>query len=159
MTWRAYAGVSRFDHWFKNVFAIPGTVLGAFAFPETLHQPHVIRSLIAGYLSLCFAASANYVINEVLDAPLDALHPDKRHRPVPSGQVRIPIAWALMLIYDAIALGLAALVDRRMLILTASVGEDQDDLLRRAGADAMLAKPFEVREFRATVRALLDGDG
>ena len=119
MHWRAYAAVSRFDHWFKNVFAIPGSVLGAFAFPETLHQPDLIRSLIAGYLSLCFAASANYVINEVLDAPLDALHPDKRHRPVPSGQVKIPIAWALTLAYYAIALGLAALVSRRMLALTA----------------------------------------
>src|SRR5262245_3288985 len=45
------------------------------------------------------------------------------------------------------------------LILTASVGEDQEDLLRKAGADAMLAKPFEIREFRATVRALLGEAG
>ena len=33
------------------------------------------------------------MINELLDAPSDLHHPVKRHRPVPSGLVNIPLAY------------------------------------------------------------------
>jgi 4-hydroxybenzoate polyprenyltransferase len=41
----------------------------------------------------CLVASSNYVINEILDAPTDVHHPVKRHRPIPSGRVKLPLAY------------------------------------------------------------------
>jgi CheY-like chemotaxis protein len=43
-----------------------------------------------------------------------------------------------------------------VLILTASVGENQEQAALDAGADAFLAKPFDLNELRATARSLLD---
>ena len=41
---------------------------------------------LLGLLAIGLIASSNYVLNEVLDARQDAVHPEKRHRPVPSGR-------------------------------------------------------------------------
>jgi 4-hydroxybenzoate polyprenyltransferase len=61
-----------------------------------------------GLLSLCLVASSNYVINEVMDAPFDRHHPIKCKRPVPSGRVSIPLAYAqwLALMVTGVGLGL-----------------------------------------------------
>lgn len=48
-----------------------------------------------GFLAFCFAASAGYLINDVLDAPVDRKNPAKRHRPVASGQLSAGFALAL----------------------------------------------------------------
>jgi 4-hydroxybenzoate polyprenyltransferase len=59
-------------------------------------------------VSICLVASSNYVINEVLDAPSDRSHPVKRHRPVPSGRVSVPLAYVqwIALMVVGVALGL-----------------------------------------------------
>ena len=44
--------------------------------------------LALAVLATCLVASSNYVLNELLDAPTDSLHPEKRYRPVPSGRVK-----------------------------------------------------------------------
>jgi decaprenyl-phosphate phosphoribosyltransferase len=70
-------------------------------------------TLIMAALSLipaCFIASANYILNEILDAPFDRLHPTKKDRPVPSGKVRVSILWAMMAGLCVIGFGMAALV-------------------------------------------------
>ena len=46
------------------------------------------------FLAICLAASANYTINEIVDAPYDRKHPDKQDRAIPSGRVGIPSAFA-----------------------------------------------------------------
>jgi 4-hydroxybenzoate polyprenyltransferase len=38
-------------------------------------------------------ASANYILNEILDAPFDAMHPTKKHRGIPAGKVKVSILW------------------------------------------------------------------
>jgi 4-hydroxybenzoate polyprenyltransferase len=52
-------------------------------------------------------ASSNYVLNELLDAPRDRLHPQKKHRPVPAGLVRPAIAYAEWLALAAAGFALA----------------------------------------------------
>jgi decaprenyl-phosphate phosphoribosyltransferase len=61
-------------------------------------------------LSVGLIASSNYIINEVLDAPFDQWHPVKRNRPVPSGQVSIPWAYAQWIGFLAAGLGFAVLL-------------------------------------------------
>ena len=85
---RAYAAAFRPDYWFKNVFTLLG-IFGAITyFNMGLHLRFAPRLLLALLLS-CFISSVGYVINEVLDASFDALHPVKKNRPIPSGKVSV----------------------------------------------------------------------
>lgn len=90
--WLPYVKIARPDHWFKNVFMLPGVAVAIFGQPELLDRPGLWLDVLWALASLCVIASSYYVMNEILDAPYDALHPVKRLRPVPSGQVRMRIA-------------------------------------------------------------------
>ena len=78
----------RFDHWFKNVFVLPGIVLAWYFYGSHVDWTALWWRIPVGLLPCRLVASSNYVINEILDAPFDALHPTKHRRPVPSGMVR-----------------------------------------------------------------------
>ncbi len=87
-----YIKIARPDHWFKNVFMLPGVAFAIFEFPNFLSWG-LLPEFLLGLLAVCLITSSNYTINEVLDAPMDALHPVKKHRPVPSGQVDVRLAY------------------------------------------------------------------
>lgn len=80
-----YFKIARPDHWFKNIFVLPGMALGFFLRP---HWPGLAPVAFAA-ISVCMAASANYCINEYLDAPFDRLHPTKKMRPAAQGLIRL----------------------------------------------------------------------
>jgi 4-hydroxybenzoate polyprenyltransferase len=103
---RPYVQIARVDHWFKNSFMALGVVLAFFYQPRLLTWSSVVPLLIA-LLATCLVASSNYVLNEVLDGPRDRMHPVKRHRPVPSGRVKLPVAYAEWLILAAAGFWLA----------------------------------------------------
>lgn len=88
-----YIRLARIDHWFKNVFCVPGIIL---AYYMTSFEPgaSVFLKIFCGLFITCLTASANYTINEILDASYDKLHPEKHNRPFPSGQVNI--LWAML---------------------------------------------------------------
>jgi len=106
MSWHAYRRIARFDHWFKNVFVLPGVVLALYDAPELWGWPLLGHTLLA-LLVAGLVASANYVLNEILDAPRDALHPVKKDRPVPSGLVDIRLAYLEWLLFAIAGLALA----------------------------------------------------
>jgi 4-hydroxybenzoate polyprenyltransferase len=64
--------------------------------------------LLLGFLATGLIASSNYVLNEVLDAPYDRLHPIKKNRPVACGLVNIPVAYSQWLVLMIAGLALAA---------------------------------------------------
>jgi decaprenyl-phosphate phosphoribosyltransferase len=99
-----YVRVARLDHWFKNIFMLPGIGAAYLIHPEPILT--IIPLIFAGILSTCLAASANYSINEYLDAPYDRLHPQKCTRPCALGLVNPKI---LFLEYAALA-GAALLI-------------------------------------------------
>ena len=77
-----YVAIARPDHWIKHVLIVPGVV---FALIMSGAGP-VDYTLLTGRLVVCLLvamalSSANYTINEWLDAPFDAMHPTKRARP------------------------------------------------------------------------------
>jgi 4-hydroxybenzoate polyprenyltransferase len=82
---RDYVRIARPDHWVKNIFMIPGMVL-AYALVHR-HASVSIAPLVLAVVSCCLTASANYTINEYLDAPFDRLHPLKRSRPGAEGRL------------------------------------------------------------------------
>lgn len=88
-----------------------GVVLAAFYSPDAIARFPVL-SLILGLIAVCLVASSNYVINEVLDAPNDRLHPTKKSRPIPAGLVKLPIAYAEWIGVGIVGLTFAWLVNR-----------------------------------------------
>ncbi len=109
-TWRqrfaAHLRIARLDHSIKNIFVVPGIII-----PLSLLRsvpPNLWRNLFLGFLATTLVTCSNYVINEILDAPFDRLHPVKRDRPAARGLVSIPAAYvqwiAMMVVGVAIAM-------------------------------------------------------
>jgi 4-hydroxybenzoate polyprenyltransferase len=99
-----YLKIARFDHWIKQLFIIPGIIFALFLI-DTHEYGNFFFRLVAGFLSTCFIASANYIINEWLDAEFDQFHPTKKHRPVVSANLK-----PRYIIAEYIAFAIAGLV-------------------------------------------------
>ncbi|HVU46505.1 MAG TPA: UbiA family prenyltransferase [Terracidiphilus sp.] len=97
----AHASLLRLDHSVKQIFVLPGIVIAASLTDAPLDRGLLVRTLL-GLTAVMAAASSNYVLNELLDAPFDRLHPTKRLRPAASRTVSIPLAYAQWLIVGAI---------------------------------------------------------
>lgn len=81
------------DHWIKQMFIIPGCVCAVFLINIRIN----FLKFIAGFLATCFIASANYVINEYLDAEFDKYHPVKKNRSLVNQDVSGKIIFILWL--------------------------------------------------------------
>jgi 4-hydroxybenzoate polyprenyltransferase len=115
---RPYVQIARVDHWFKNVFMVLGVLLAVFYKPETVAWSSV-APLVLALLATCLIASSNYVLNELLDAPNDRVHPVKKDRPAAAGLVKPGVACVEWLLLAAAGFGLAAAIN---VYFMASVG-------------------------------------
>jgi 4-hydroxybenzoate polyprenyltransferase len=110
-TLRGLVEIARVDHWFKNVFVLPGVVVALGFAPLSANAAAVeafLVRLVLGLLAVCLVASSNYVLNEILDAPSDQHHPEKSQRAVPSGRVDIRLAYVEWAVLAAIGIGIGA---------------------------------------------------
>jgi 4-hydroxybenzoate polyprenyltransferase len=101
-----YVQIARIDHWFKNAFMLLGVALAFFYESEFITLGH-LPLLVGAFFATCVIASSNYVLNEWLDAPLDALHPTKCNRPAAQGLISGPVAIAEWLGLAGLGLGMA----------------------------------------------------
>jgi 4-hydroxybenzoate polyprenyltransferase len=88
--------------WSKNGFAFAGIL-----FDKQLTDPEPFARVMVTFFLLCLVASSVYIINDLVDIDRDRLHPKKRNRPLPSGQ--LPIRWAVVtaITFPVIALGVS----------------------------------------------------
>ncbi|MCM1136908.1 MAG: UbiA prenyltransferase family protein [Clostridium sp.] len=105
-----YIKIARIDHWIKNTFIIPGTVVAILLLEETQRNINVWY-MLAGFFATCFIASANYVINEWLDAEFDKYHPTKKNRPVVSSDVKFKYVIIEYLGFAALGIGLSLTIN------------------------------------------------
>lgn len=89
-----YIKIARPDHWIKNVFIMPGLALALILIEMPQDWGNFVLKLAAGFFATCFIASANYVINEWLDAEFDKYHPTKKNRPVVSQNMKFSLVMA-----------------------------------------------------------------
>ena len=67
--------------WAKNLFVFAGLV-----FSQQLLTP-LAATAVGAFLIFCGLSGAIYLLNDVADAEKDRLHPEKRRRPVASGEL------------------------------------------------------------------------
>jgi 4-hydroxybenzoate polyprenyltransferase len=75
--------------WTKNLLVFAGLI-----FSGGLHEPGLVARSALAFFLFCLLSGAIYLINDVMDAERDRVHPQKRHRPVASG--RLPRGVALV---------------------------------------------------------------
>ena len=73
--------------WTKN-----GFVFAALVFDEKLFQVQMLGKTVLAFIVFCLAASAVYLLNDLVDRDKDRQHPTKRFRPLASGELAPRIA-------------------------------------------------------------------
>lgn len=107
---RVFLRLIRVKHWIKNVLVL---------------FPYIFSGSLFGsggglaFLSFSLTASAVYVVNDIRDVKADRAHPTKCSRPLASGDVSIPFALAIAVVFLLLSVLLTALLsDRPILALT-----------------------------------------
>jgi decaprenyl-phosphate phosphoribosyltransferase len=110
----------RLDHSVKQIFVLPGIVIAASLTGGTFNTALLLR-IGLGLAAVVAAASSNYVLNELLDAPFDRLHPTKSARPAARGIIHFPLAYVQWLVFGLLGLLLAAQVSRALFLSVLSL--------------------------------------
>ena len=76
--------------WLKNLLVATAPLAAGI-----LWQPDVAWRVGVLFLLLCAVSSAGYIVNDIKDLRYDQGHPDKRNRPIASGEVAISVATTL----------------------------------------------------------------
>ncbi|WP_091527161.1 decaprenyl-phosphate phosphoribosyltransferase [Microlunatus soli] len=90
--------------WMKNVL-----VLSAPLAAGSLFQTGVLSKSALAFVSFCLVSGAVYLINDIRDVEEDRLHPKKRFRPVPAGELAIPAAWIEAIVVGVVGLAIGYL--------------------------------------------------
>jgi len=93
------------EQWLKN-----GFVLAPIVFSGLVGDPEAWGRSLLAVLAFCAAASATYLVNDVIDREADRAHPDKRQRPIAAGEVSPGLALATAAVLVTIAVGIAAVL-------------------------------------------------
>ncbi len=115
--------LARPHQWSKSVFVLIGPFYGLrdMATAGRSIWDAVWPALIAAG-AFALASSACYVVNDIADREADRLHPRKKNRPIASGAVSIPVAWAWSAALLVGAALLVLLLPSSARIITASEG-------------------------------------
>lgn len=94
---------ARPKQWVKNVL-----VLAAPGAAGLLDDTAALRSTALAFIAFCLVSSGTYYWNDIHDRNADALHPVKRHRPVASGLIPVPVAVVVAVVLLASGIAVAA---------------------------------------------------
>lgn len=75
--------------WTKNLLVFAGVL-----FSLQMTDANLLLRAALGFLAFCLLSGLVYLLNDVADVEADRLHPVKRHRPIASGRLPVPVAWA-----------------------------------------------------------------
>ncbi len=102
MTVKALIVLLRPHQWLKNLMLFFPPFLGGI-----LYNLHDVSVGFTPFLSFCLASSASYIVNDLVDVERDALHPQKKARPIAAGSISPTIAVLLSFVLAICALLLA----------------------------------------------------
>jgi len=99
---KALLKTMRLKQWAKNVF-----LMAAVVFDRKLTNTDAILHTIIGVFAFSLIASVVYIVNDITDVEADRQHPTKRNRPIASGKLTVPAAWASAIVLLLIAFPVA----------------------------------------------------
>ncbi len=94
--------------WTKN-----GLVFAALIFSRNLLNPGDVARSVAAFIAFCLLSGAVYIINDLVDRRNDQSHPQKRLRPIASGQLKPGPAAAAAVVAVVVALAAGFALDWR----------------------------------------------
>src|SRR5512143_1354129 len=100
--------------WTKNVF-----IFAALVFDKQLFVRDSFLRTLSGFALFCLISSSVYIFNDLADIEADRQHPEKKHRPIPSGQLPVGAAWAAGLVLVAVTIVLSTLLSPHFAIVVA----------------------------------------
>jgi 4-hydroxybenzoate polyprenyltransferase/phosphoserine phosphatase len=95
---KTYLKMLRVHQWLKNLLIFAPAVLA-----HSIADPAMFFTLALAFAAFCASASAIYILNDLVDLPLDRLHPRKRERPFANGSLSIPFGLSVSACLIAIA--------------------------------------------------------
>lgn len=105
--WRALLRACRLHQWAKNALLAAPPLLAHKLF----HLPVLLETAVA-MVSFSLCASTVYLVNDLLDLEADRVHPQKRRRPLASGEVTVPAVASSVVLFGSAGLILGALLGR-----------------------------------------------
>ncbi len=109
---RDYIKAIRVYQWIKNLLIFVPLITS-----HTFYSFNLILLSTAAFFAFSFAASAGYVINDLLDLNADRSHPRKKNRPFASGKLSIPTGIILAVILLSGGLIIACQLNSSFLII------------------------------------------
>jgi 4-hydroxybenzoate polyprenyltransferase len=104
---KLYVDSLRLDRWPRSLAIIPGFIAFFVLNPESISEVDyflLISKLVLAFILTLLISTANYIINEITDAPYDAFHPSKKHRPLVRKEISITILMTLWLFMVLVSL-------------------------------------------------------
>lgn len=97
-----WTDIFRMRQWYKNlVIFLPLFFVGL----ATDSKSFLLVTL--GFVALCLMSSANYIMNDIADKEKDKVHPEKKFRPLVSGEISVGAAGVLAAFCATLSLSLA----------------------------------------------------
>lgn len=103
---RALLRAMRPKQWAKNI-----VVFAPLVFDEKLFVPELLLRTTVAFALFCLMSSTVYLINDLADIEKDRQHPQKRNRPLASGELAPWVAVIAVVAFIAISLPLALWLD------------------------------------------------
>ncbi|GAB4259869.1 decaprenyl-phosphate phosphoribosyltransferase [Thermincola ferriacetica] len=88
--------------WTKNLIIFAGIIFARKIFTDG----YLLKTLYA-FLDFCILSGSVYIINDLVDIEKDKAHPQKRNRPLASGQLSAPLATVFVILSTVLSLGSA----------------------------------------------------
>ena len=98
--------------WTKNVF-----ILAPLVFDGQLLSITAFIPTISAFLLFCLLSSTVYIFNDLLDVESDRRHPQKRNRPIASGELTVRAAVISLIFLLAITVGLAFFISIQLVLV------------------------------------------
>jgi 4-hydroxybenzoate polyprenyltransferase len=100
---KSYLRALRPSQWLKNLLVFVPLIM-----VQGYYDPGLLAKAFLAFLSFGLCASSVYLINDLIDLPLDRRHPHKRNRPFAAGE--LPLLWGMtsapVLLGSALLVGL-----------------------------------------------------
>lgn len=109
------AQATRPAQWVKNL-----SLYASIIFTGQLFNPSLFLITTLGFIVFCILSSASYLLNDIIDAPLDRLHPEKKKRPIASGGVSINVAFETLALLALLGLASAFILSPSFFIIASS---------------------------------------